>query len=150
MPGYALLRQLVLTIATTLAALILLVQPAASEMEVPPLLGIKVDSTPSVMKDPSQGSLCVCAVIAGYSPDYGERQAEKLYAFLRDGRNSCHWQAQQEVLHEWQNCIVEVHTYFTFAERCTEHAWSLNGRRTAINSRCLLLTPQQQSLFPEY
>ena len=147
--GNTSLKQPVLIIAAMLGALVVLVQPTAAETRRPGPAW--VDPVPS--QNPSHGSLCLCAVISGYgyaTPRYGEKNAIDLYDLIRDSRNSCHWLAQQEPLHDGQSCIVEVHTYFTFAERCSEHAWSQYWENKVMRSECLLLAPEQASQFPEY
>ena len=143
------LKQPVLIIAAMLGALAVLVQPTTAEIGRPG--SAWVDPVPS--QNPSDGSLCLCAIISGYGYStlrYGEKNAADLHDFIRDGRNSCHWLAQQESLYEGLGCVVEVYTYFTFAERCAEHAWRQLWGNEAMNSECLLLAPAEASQFPGY
>lgn len=129
------LRQFVLMSTAVLSALMLLVQPAASEMRGWP------GEEPS---DPSHGNLCVCAVISGYGPvlSGNSKDDAEFWKFIRDGRNSCHWRSQQGD-HE-SPCVVHLYEFFTASGTCAEHTGTVVGKWndsiSYFHSGCLMLT----------
>ena len=112
MPGpYGLIPFVMLSIVATLAAMMLLIQPTVAEMDV----GLDWRRGGDVVscKDPSGGSLCLCAIVAGHGSD----DEVKLYDFLREGGNRCELRSQEEHSYEYGDCIIHLYTFFTASER---------------------------------